>query len=235
MHVGARSASDGARARRCAGLLFLLFLGAIVNVSVAWAACLITTHPATVPPGFRMEGGGPWRVPFTTDWTGDVRAVASRYGLRIDQHYGLIQNPPVNKTMFNIWRAGWPFHSMTWLEPHAAPWASLSWGGFGEAWRHGIWPGAVHEAGARMEPWRRLPLRPEWPGFAANTIAFAGLWWVALFGTREWRRSRRRRVGRCIQCGYPIGVSDVCTECGNPVARDLETSRASGGDIVRQP
>ncbi len=37
--------------------------------------------------------------------------------------------------------------------------------------------------------------------------------------------ARRAGSGRCPSCGYPIGVSTVCSECGNPIAT------ASGGDV----
>lgn len=66
------------------------------------------------------------------------------------------------------------------------------------------------------EPWI-IPVQPIWTGLATNTLFYAGTLWALFFapGTlKRWLR-RRKRQSHC--CGYPIGVSDVCTECGNPL------------------
>ena len=38
-------------------------------------------------------------------------------------------------------------------------------------------------------------------------------WFAAVVAVRSWRRKH----GRCMACGYPIGESAVCTECGEGV------------------
>ena len=53
-----------------------------------------------------------------------------------------------------------------------------------------------------------------WPGFAVNTLFYAGVLWVLFCGPFALRRMIRRRRGRCPACNYPIGQSPVCTECG---------------------
>jgi hypothetical protein len=61
-----------------------------------------------------------------------------------------------------------------------------------------------------------LVYKPLWPGFAINTLFFAsalGLLIVPMFAVRLVRQVRRR----CMKCGYPVGVSAVCTECGAEV------------------
>lgn len=64
-------------------------------------------------------------------------------------------------------------------------------------------------------PW--LPVRPVWPGFAVNTLLFSALAYVPV-GVLFWARRRARRLrGQCGACGYPVGVSAVCTECGSPL------------------
>jgi hypothetical protein len=65
-----------------------------------------------------------------------------------------------------------------------------------------------------------LPLKPLWPGFAINTTFYAamirGLW--LLFAAPGFVRRRiRARRGQCPACAYPVGASEVCTECGRPV------------------
>ena len=59
-----------------------------------------------------------------------------------------------------------------------------------------------------------FPLRPLWPGFAINTLFYAGVLWMLFCGPFALRRMIRKRRGRCLHCAYPIGQSPVCTECG---------------------
>jgi len=81
----------------------------------------------------------------------------------------------------------------------------ISWNGGirldGPQWLIGIRPNA-------------LPLYPLWPGFAVNTLFYTGVLWMLFAGPFALRRMIRRRRGRCAQCAYPIGTSEVCTECG---------------------
>src|SRR5262245_29360144 len=39
-----------------------------------------------------------------------------------------------------------------------------------------------------------------------------------------WRQAVRTARGLCPTCGYPIGKSDVCTECGTNVKRQIPAS-----------
>jgi hypothetical protein len=61
---------------------------------------------------------------------------------------------------------------------------------------------------------------PVCPGFAINTIFYAAILWVLFFAPGKVRRSMRRRRGLCPACGYPVGMSEVCTECGLPIRVD---------------
>ena len=63
---------------------------------------------------------------------------------------------------------------------------------------------------------RFLPLQPLWPGFAINTVFYAGVLWIVFCGPFALRQLIRRRRGQCARCAYPIGSSAVCTECGAP-------------------
>jgi hypothetical protein len=73
-------------------------------------------------------------------------------------------------------------------------------------------PTGRHRAG--VAAYRPIPLRPIWPGFAVNTAVYAAL--PMLLGTLPGlvRRSRRRRRGVCLACGYASGGLAVCPECG---------------------
>jgi hypothetical protein len=62
-----------------------------------------------------------------------------------------------------------------------------------------------------------LPLHPLWPGFALNTIFYSGLAWGLWQVPLAIRRRRRRRLNRCVKCGYDragLAADAHCPECG---------------------
>jgi len=77
-----------------------------------------------------------------------------------------------------------------------------------------------------------FPIAPLWPGFAINTLFYAAVCWLLLSAPFALRRRLRRRRGRCPACAYPVGTSDVCTECGQSVmpAQAGIQSRAADDD-----
>jgi len=69
-----------------------------------------------------------------------------------------------------------------------------------------------------------LPLIPIWPGFAVNTMFFAGVLWVLFAGPFALRRLIRGRRGRCAACTCPIGTSNAKSQaCGDAIRRDPRT------------
>jgi hypothetical protein len=64
---------------------------------------------------------------------------------------------------------------------------------------------------------RLLPLGVIWPGFAINTIFYAAILWLLFATPFAVRRRIRARRGQCPACAYPVGASEVCTECGRSV------------------
>jgi len=67
---------------------------------------------------------------------------------------------------------------------------------------------------------RALPLKPVWPGFAVNVVAWGGAWWLAMAALVVGRRVIRRRANRCVACGYPrrgLPTDFPCPECGQPL------------------
>ena len=63
-----------------------------------------------------------------------------------------------------------------------------------------------------------LPIGPVWSGLIFNTLFYAAILGLPFFAfaLRRWRRIQR---GLCPKCAYPVGTSDVCTECGAPSPR----------------
>jgi hypothetical protein len=60
-----------------------------------------------------------------------------------------------------------------------------------------------------------IPWRPQWPGFAINTIFYAAILWLP-FAPFVARRVIRHKRGHCIKCGYDLrgAEHEVCPECG---------------------
>jgi hypothetical protein len=78
------------------------------------------------------------------------------------------------------------------------------------------------EDAAHLAPWgvhdlHALPLTPLWPGFAINALFYAAMLWIMFAAVSVLRRWRRIRRGVCPNCAYPVGRSEVCSECGRSV------------------
>jgi hypothetical protein len=224
-------------------VIVFLMLGAAVNVAVAWGLAARTEPPHVVGLGiYRFDSGsyrsdtGDWFVrvstcfgseyfeshPFHRGDLGpnlrghDARAVypawADRYAEPDDGTNFLPQFHMIGHA------AGWPCWAMCAYEDHGEPASErsiISWG---------------YQLGDKESPSRIprlmtrcvLPLRPLWPGFAINALFYAAILWLLLAAPFALRRRLRLRFGRCPDCAYPVGASDLCTECGKPV-----TPRAS--------
>jgi hypothetical protein len=81
-----------------------------------------------------------------------------------------------------------------------------------------------------------LPCRPIVSGFIINTLLLAGFIFSAVEVPRGLWRSARRNIrshrGLCPTCGYPIGTSSVCTECGGAVMRHgMQIAGAEDGAV----
>lgn len=83
-----------------------------------------------------------------------------------------------------------------------------STGAIEPSWKHGPYLSGLPRA---------LPLRPIPGGFAVNTVFYGATLWLMICGLFALRRFIRVRRGLCAACGYPMGESAVCSECGKPL------------------
>ena len=190
----------------------LLTAGAVVNVAVAWgcAASVEAFDGEEIRRTLHMRDR--WWVVIerralgsTLVWSlkggGQLEFDASRFVVESEDdmlpHWAPIGDPSSAITDARGFPARTMFCSGVWhLSPSLAWIATLRHGGI-----------ELPSDGTR---WRALPLRPIWPGFAANTLFYAALLWLP-FAVRRFIRVRR---GLCPACCYPMGESAVCTECG---------------------
>lgn len=61
---------------------------------------------------------------------------------------------------------------------------------------------------------RYVSYRPIWFGLIANTLLYASVIIAIMWILIALRSKIRLRCNLCPRCKYPIGVSEVCTECG---------------------
>jgi len=96
-----------------------------------------------------------------------------------------------------------------------------------QRWESGIALAPKRAGSKNVFQQRALPVAPLWPGFAINAVFYAAILWLlfaAPFALRRWRRIKR---GLCPKCAYPVGTSEVCTECGAAVTKQkAETHKA---------
>lgn len=125
-----------------------------------------------------------------------------------------MQQLRASRRSFMMWsiECGWPFPCVG-----------------GERWyeHRGFNPTPMQYSNIRLGV-LRLPSRVLWPGLLANAMVYAAVGVPLLVLVRAVPRAlvrgMRRRSGRCAECGYPIGVSPVCTECGAAVLQSPASS-----------
>lgn len=108
-------------------------------------------------------------------------------------------------------RAGWPMKALVGWK------GSIKEGTTGKTFaQHAISSIPLIRADHRPRERIDIPFAPLWPGFIANTLIYAALWWLLFTGLVSARSARRTRRGLCTRCAYDLrGVpSGVCPECG---------------------
>ena len=211
-------------------LVVFLLLGAVVNVAVAWAITALTTWPGLPQqPVLLMQIEWPRPVPQNWPLRADLTQ-GQVFGWRLHQYLaGVVEETPdgilltYEQFVINVGSIGWPCLALQWeLWLDHVPPRGREVGGsprdHGQPadtwWLSGV--GLPFEKfGFGLRSWKRLPVRPIWPGFAVNTVFYAALLWLLTLGPFTARRIIRHRRGLCIQCGYDLrGSPDTCPECG---------------------
>ena len=205
----AQASEGGNVKRRLLIVAVFLLAGAVVNVAVAWGCVTWVPLDQALPPYFdvfpeeygpilRQIPGGPWRVLGTGQRSSGIGVHLECVWVR---RAGTYPPPYVTAIEVQCWGAGLPLVTLEGC--HAK--------GPGLRWRH---VAVIPPSWLRSQPLRILPLRALWPGFAVNTLFYAGVLWLLIPGPFVLRRFVRVKRGRCVKCGYPMGESAVCSECG---------------------
>ena len=81
---------------------------------------------------------------------------------------------------------------------------------------------------------KALPLGILWSGFISNTFFYAVLCFAVPRMIQGVRSRRRIKRGLCPACAYPVGSSDVCTECGGAIPSPLRGRAREGVGLQTQ-
>ena len=115
---------------------------------------------------------------------------------------GSVDAPSPTSEVLNVFSVGWPMRSFHVVTTRIGQTSS-------------------HRGGVALpvRPGRDevvLPYAPLWPGFAANSMMYAALAFLALLNGRVIRQWHRYRRGRCPKCRYDVrfNFASGCTECG---------------------
>ncbi len=180
-------------------IVIFLLAGALVNVAVAWGCSVFS--PLWSEVGHDCTYGGVLVVP--------LENLPAPSG----QDPSDLGGSAFEVVEWTLFRAGLPVRSLTGHISERTLAATTGPTGRQLATYSGLWslprrigPGLPH-----------VPLIPVWPGFAVNTIFYAALLWLLICSPFVLRRLVRVKRGLCLKCGYPIGDSAVCTECGKPL------------------
>ncbi|MEE9128823.1 MAG: hypothetical protein V3T84_02310 [Phycisphaerales bacterium] len=193
--------------RRLFKLVVFLLLGAVVNVAVAWG-CVLWLPKDNIVTLFEKEVRQ--RIP------PDVTVRSDLFFF-----HGLDIKPPGRSILMlaatEVDSRGIDSAVPLYVELHAG-WPTMSLDGTSKMTETG-----VHYPFLLYLPewfWERVeffivPLRPQWPGFAINTVFYAAILWLP-FAPFAARRMIRRKRGLCIKCGYDLRgeFSAGCSECG---------------------
>ena len=187
--------------RRLLIVAIFLLAGAVVNFGVAWCYAiegwLPTGHGATV----RLDRGEA-KQEFADRLGVDAMPTGGYEERSIGRRFMVVYMPCDHRSdhHLQVWTTGWPCLAL-----------EGQWGLVG---------GQPKAGWLLITQWERrhqsvvFPLRPLWPGFAVNTLFYAGVLWLLIPGPFVLRRFVRVKRGRCVKCGYPMGESAVCSECG---------------------
>lgn len=212
--------------RRYALFLALLIAGTALNLAVAWSGAAWVA-PASATPVFTSGplADGEFEGVTSRRALGHTRLSRATFRVSADaESTGGIDEWEwhINGREYSETQAGWPLRA----------WRCRNYGDVERATatsvttvaKTGLNPivGGIaltpFSPGPMAATWRALPYVPMWPGVVGNAALYAAALGLLIAGPGWVRRRIRRRRRQCEACGYPIGTSPVCTECGAAVS-----------------
>jgi hypothetical protein len=184
-------------------IVLCLLIGTVANVALsAWLLTQWPRRKSPISPSITLQGaqvaGRDWPFKPPLDWPKPNNWGEWRFfGYRgLDVRHSENQQAGFAMTMI---QCGWPMPvvykvDMWW------PWDDPKWTSNADS---------------------DVPIYPIASGWIGNSLIFALAAWLLLFAApstvRGYITHIRRSRRLCPHCGYPIGNSPICSECGRPV------------------
>lgn len=231
--------------RRLLRLGVLLLVGVALNLAIAWSA-VYWSDPAVFDARFLAQlRTSQWERGDGTDTSGQWIRIAFRSrgrdiiltDISPSGETGGGRSLPAARLTTHL--TGWPMRSMAGDEVavfHGRAGTQVTMKHVHALLLKGvITPQLTASPGSRMAFFataRILPLHPIWRGFILNSSLYGAAIWLLLATAALTRRLVRRWRRQCTNCGYPVGASPICTECGSPLRRVVAPRHES--DIVAE-
>ena len=191
-------------------------IGVFVNIGVAWSLSLWPTGVREFSDFGSMGSLSALQDIFGTDlmFASNTLGGSSFRGVGVEgtTFAGLVTGANPGAYVFDEYAAGWPLLALRGSRREVP----------GNYEFHGCvpLPGILRPSSDRP-----LLFLPIFPGFVVNAILYAAVSLSAYQTVRALRQHRRKRRGLCSGCGYPMGSSGVCTECGRQL-RELPATKS---------
>lgn len=213
--------------RHARAIVWSLLAGVSLAVASAWALAafgwftagdLVATYDernTQVPAALVPEG---WDTRSWHSFTGPgIRRDLVSECMWMGSTLGMTMDGRPQRTIIHI-SVGWPWRSMTWWDYRSPQVTTIGVqpSRIVTAWNEGVdlGLGSVFGPGGRFGVARKVPIRPLWAGMVLNSFVFACAAFAGVRGVAALRRARRRKLGLCEACAYPVAELAACPECG---------------------
>ena len=211
--------------RLIAPILIAAGAGVGLNIAVAWLSVYASyyrlLHRVYVLPSPVTTSPSKFTASNCTGSYDEIRVATSASTFGASAHLIEARTQDGAQTEGLVLTAGWPMRSLSFVELDDCVTGVIrvleprSGGGFGG-------PPLFSTRGGL-----KLPSAPIWPGSTLNVMAYG----TAIFIMSSLPRLIKRRVrasrGHCTECGYPLGPSSRCPECGVRAAPKCRARRRS--------